>query len=63
MEWYKHNRLLLQGDVLGLRSREAKAHYKTVQSLSKILLSEYWLTKSLYNELWGSIYRKGSGDP
>jgi len=43
--------LLLQRDILALHSGEAKVHYNTVQSLSKILLSESWLTKSLYNEL------------
>ena len=63
MEHYSHNLLLLQRDVLALCSGEAKARYNTIQALSNIVLSEAWLKKSLYNELWGSIYRKRWGDP
>ncbi len=63
MECYSHNRLLLQRDVLALRNGEAKAHYSIAQFLSKIVVSETWLTKNLYNELWGTIYSKGWGDP
>ena len=63
MKRYSNNRLLLQRDVLALHSGEAKAHYNIVQALSKIVLSEAWLTKSLYNELWRTIYSKGWGDP
>jgi len=51
MERYNHVRLLLQGDELAPCSGEAKARYNTVQALSKVVLSEAWLTKSLYNEL------------
>ena len=50
---YIHIRLLLQRDVLAPCTREAKACYNTVQAFFKILLTKYWLTKSLYNELWG----------
>ena len=63
VERYSHIRLLLQRDELALCSGEAKARYNTVQALSKIVLSETWLTKILYNELWGTIYSKGWGDP
>jgi len=51
VERYSHIHLLLQRDVLALRSGEAKAHYNIVQALSKIVISEAWLTKILYNEL------------
>jgi len=50
-ERYNHNRLLLQRDILALRCGEAKAHYNTVQVLSKIVLSKACLTKILYNEI------------
>ena len=50
-ECYSHCYLLLQRDVLALHYGEAKAHYNTLQDFSKIILSESWLTKSLYNEL------------
>ena len=50
-ECYSHCHLLLQRDILALHSGEAKAHYNIVQALSKILLSEAWLNKSLHNEL------------
>lgn len=63
MEHYNHIRLLLQRDVLAPCSGEAKAHYNTVQVFFKIVLVVGWLTKSLYNELWGTIYNKGWGDP
>ena len=63
MERYSHIRLLLQRDVLAPCSGESKACYNIVQALSKIVLLEDWLTKSLYNELWGTIYSKGWGDP
>ena len=46
-----HICLLLQRDELAPCIGEAKACYNTVQALSKIVLSEAWLTKSLYNEL------------
>ena len=49
-------------DILALHSGEAKAHYNTSQPLSKIVLSEAWLTKNLYNDLRGTIYNKGWGD-
>jgi len=51
VEHYSHIRLLLQRDILTLRSGEAKARYNIVQALSNIVLSEAWLTKILYNEL------------
>ena len=38
--------MLLQRDILALRSEEAKARYNTIQALSKIVLSEAWLTKA-----------------
>jgi len=44
-------------------SGEVKEHYNTVQAFSKIVLVEAWLTKSPNNELWGTIYSKGWGDP
>ena len=50
-ERYSHCCLLLQRDILALHNEEAKAHYNTLQDFSKILLSESWLTKGLYNEL------------
>ena len=62
-EHYSHCCLILQRDVLALHCGEAKAHYNTLKDFSKILLSEAWLTKNLYNELWGTIYSKGWGDP
>ena len=55
--------MLLQRDGLAPCSGEAKVRYNIVQALSKIVLSEAWLTKSLYNELWGTIYSKGWGGP
>jgi len=63
VEHYSHYCLLLQRDILALHNGEAKACYNIVQALSKILLLEAWLTKSLYNELWGTIYSKVLGDP
>ena len=63
MQRYNHNRLLLQRDILALHNGEAKARYNIFQALSKILLSKAWLTKILYNELWGTIYSKGWGGP
>ena len=63
MEHYNHKHLLLQRDVLSLHSGEAKARYNTIQDLSKIVLSEAWLTESPYNELCVSIYSKEWGDP
>ena len=51
VECYSHKRLLLQRDVLALRSGEAKARYNIIQAVSKIVLWEAWLTKRLYNEL------------
>ena len=59
---YSHYRLFLQRDVLALHFGEAKAHYNTLQDFSKILLLEAWLTKIIYNELWGTIYSKGWGE-
>jgi len=49
VECYKHIHLILQRDELAPCSGEAKAHYNIVQALSNIVLSEAWLTKSLYN--------------
>ena len=63
MKHYSHIYLLLQRDELAPCNGESKAHYNIVQVLSKIVLSEDWLTKGLYNELWGTMYRKGWGDP
>ena len=63
MECYNHIHLLLQRDVLAPCNCEARAHYNTVKAFFKIVLVESWLKKSLYNELWGTIYRKGWGDP
>ena len=63
MKFYSHIHLILQRDVLALCSGEAKARTNIVQAFFKIVLVEAWLTKSLYNELWGTIYSKGRGDP
>ena len=63
VERYHRIHLLLQRDELAMCSGEAMACYNIVQALSKIVLSEAFLTKILYNELWGSIYSKGWGDP
>ena len=59
MESYSHIYLLLQRDVLAPCSGEAKACYNTIQALSKIVLSEAWLTKSLCNEFEGLFIAKG----
>lgn len=63
MECYIHIRLLLQRDVLASCSGEANAHYNSVQAFFKIVLVEAWMAKIPYNELWGTIYSKGWGDP
>lgn len=63
MKHYNHIHLLLRRDVLAPCSGEAKARYNIVQAFFKIVLVEAWLTKSLYNELWGTIYCKGWGNP
>ena len=50
-EHYSYIHLLLQRDELAPSSGEAKVHYNTIQALSKIVLSEDFLPKSLYNDL------------
>ena len=63
VEHYSQHLLLLQRDVLTLCCGEAKARHNSLQAFYKKFLARCLAPKIPYYELWGSIYKKGWGDP
>ena len=62
VEHYSQEHLLLQRSILTLRCGEAKAHHDTPKPFLSLILAKRLDPKSMFYELWGSIYNKGWGD-